>query len=64
MTPTHQDNHASNHPFRLADPAVPAPSPSSNPPPADRDRGILLEALFLAALMLLCAVSTVWGWLA
>ena len=64
MTPTHQDNHASNHAFRLAEPAVSAPLPSSDPPPADRDRGILLEALFLAALILLCAVSTVWRWFA
>lgn len=64
MAPTHQDNHPGNHPSRLTELPLPGPSPASDPAGADPDRGIRFEALFLAALMLLCAVSTVWSWLA
>ena len=64
MTPTHQDNHADDHPSRLIDRAPPDPSASGDLREIDPDRGIKLEALFLAALILLCAVSTVWSWLA
>lgn len=62
MAPTHQDNHPGDHPSRLANRAMPDPSAPGDLPGVDPDRGIRLEALFLAALMVLGAVSTLWSW--
>ena len=64
MAPTHQDNHPGNHPSRLADLPPPGPSPSSDAAEVHPDRGIRLEALFLAGLILLGFGSTVWSWFA
>ena len=64
MAPTHQDHPPGDHHSRSGNRALPDPWAPGDLPEIDPDRGIWLEALFLAALMLLCAVSTVWGWLA
>ena len=62
MEPKHQDHHPDDHPSRLTDRAPPDPSASGDLREIDPDRGIKLEALFIAALMMLCAGSTLWSW--